>query len=281
MTTKMTTQRSACWMSSGRGLLLLALLAAAAAGSSRAQEAAEVGGGAAAKPAAPGAAPVPMTPEARERMLRMTGGWISRSAEGPSVLFLDLRKTASEKKDAGLALLAADAGRILSFPVILETGSAKDVFKAVEDRLKEKRVASVVAVIDQPGFANILVAPENRWAIVNEAPLKQDKAGAEVLEARLRKQVWRAFGLMMGAGNTAHPHCPLKPILSLENLDAIQGRFLSHGPLNNMIAYGALIGLQRTRTVTYRRAVEEGWAPAPTNEHQQAIWDEARKPKKP
>lgn len=36
------------------------------------------------------------------------------------------------------------------------------------------------------------------------------------------------------------------------------------------------LGLGQVRRTSYRKAVEEGWAPAPTNEFQQAIWDAAK-----
>ena len=56
-----------------------------------------------------------------------------------------------------------------------------------------------------------------------------------------------------------------------------------------MVTLGKLssLSLVSTKTVpqevtTYKKACQEGWAPNPTNEWQQAIWDETRQlPTKP
>ena len=40
------------------------------------------------------------------------------------------------------------------------------------------------------------------------------------------------------------------------------------------------LGIKPARMTTYRKAVEEGWAPAPTNDFQKAIWEEAKKKSK-
>lgn len=213
------------------------------------------------------------TPEMREKMLQKTGGFIKKPAQGPAILFLDLQKGVTGN---AVKSLADDVGSVLSFPVKTEQGEANDVFKAVNAKLEDKSIASVVAIIDRPDFANLLVAPENRWAVVNVAPLKTRGVEAEVLGERVRKELWRAFGLMMGAGNSAHPQCPLKPILKPQDLDALKGRFLSAGPLNSIIDYGIRIGLRQSRPTTYRKACEEGWAPFPTNGYQTAIWEEVK-----
>lgn len=214
-----------------------------------------------------------ITPEIREKMLQATGGLISKPTQGPAILFLDLQK--GVQGDV-VKILSEDVGKVLRFPVKAEQGEASDVFKAVNKKLADKNIASVVAVIDQADFANILVAPENRWAVVNVAPLKTPGVEDEVLGERVRKEIWRAFGLMMGAGNTAYPQCPLKPVLKPQDLDAIKGRFLSPGPLNNIINYGKRIGLCQNRPTTYRQACQEGWAPAPTNHYQKAVWEEVK-----
>lgn len=219
----------------------------------------------------------PLTPEIQKKIYEKTGGLLCKPVQGPSILFLDLQKSVEKGAIQGVA---SDLGKVLMFPFRTEQAEGSDVFKAVNERLADGKVASVVAVIDQKDFANVLVAPENRWAIVNVAPLRTKGVDAAVLGERVRKELLRALGLMMGAGNTAHPQCPLKAVLNPDDLDQIKGRYLSPGPMNNMVEYGKKIGLQQSRPVTYRKACEEGWAPAPTNDIQKAIWDEVKKQKK-
>ena len=41
-------------------------------------------------------------------------------------------------------------------------------------------------------------------------------------------------------------------------------------------------GVTKSKMTTYLKACQEGWAPAPTNDYQKAIWEETRKlPEKP
>lgn len=35
-------------------------------------------------------------------------------------------------------------------------------------------------------------------------------------------------------------------------------------------------GVDRTHRVPYRKAVQDGWAPPPTNDYQRAVWEEER-----
>lgn len=214
-----------------------------------------------------------LTPDQRKLMLQRTGGLLNKPVHGPFILFLDLRKNT---KDDVLTTFADDAQKVLRFPIKIEKEATTEVFQVLKMKLENSSNASVVAIIDESSFANLLIAPENRWAVVNVAPLKTKNVTNVVLSERIRKEIWRAFGLMMGAGNSAYPQCPLKSVLKPEDLDAIKGRFLSPGPLNNMIAHGKLLGLQQLRLTTYKRACEEGWAPAPTNNYQKAIWNEIK-----
>ena len=51
--------------------------------------------------------------------------------------------------------------------------------------------------------------------------------------------------------------------------DEMYGIDVSRGITYNM----PRAGVTPWKVTTYKRACEEGWAPAPTNEYQQAIWD--------
>ena len=46
-----------------------------------------------------------------------------------------------------------------------------------------------------------------------------------------------------------------------------------------MKKYLASAGVTPLRKTIYRKACQEGWAPAPTNEYQKAIWDKVRSEK--
>ena len=48
---------------------------------------------------------------------------------------------------------------------------------------------------------------------------------------------------------------------------------MSYQNFNKMINNAKLMGVAVRRRVSYRKACQEGWAPAPTNDIQKAIWD--------
>jgi hypothetical protein len=121
------------------------------------------------------------------------------------------------------------------------------------------------------------VAPEKRWALVNVAALGDDNAKEALVAERVHKEIWRAFGCVMGAANSTQSNCLLKPVFSLSELDSLDAKMLAADNLNRILNLSKTIGMKPSRPNTYRKAVEEGWAPAPTNECQKAIWNELRK----
>lgn len=140
----------------------------------------------------------------------------------------------------------------------------------------------VVEVRDSDYPAAILVAPESGYAMVNASYLKKDNPSSGVLSARIKKEVWRAFVYMLGGGNDVQPQCLMKTIASLEELDKIES--VCPCPLSfPIVVEGAKrFGVEPVRRTTYRKAVTEGWAPAPTNEVQKIIWEEVHaKPTNP
>jgi len=219
-------------------------------------------------------APKPDAEKARANLLARTGGFIEKEGEGPALLFLNMQKRVPE---AELADVPSQLSRILRAVVALEGVAApKDSMAAVQKRLEGKGVAAVVGVCDTPGLPSLLVAPEARWALVNVAALAADKPAAETLAARVRKEQWRAFAHLMGAADSAFEHCLMKPVHSLADLDALTAPSVCPEPFGRIMANAGKLGARPVRMVPYRKACEEGWAPAPTNDVQKAVWDEVK-----
>ncbi len=63
---------------------------------------------------------------------------------------------------------------------------------------------------------------------------------------------------------------------TLEALDANRLMLPSPDPVMRMVNGAMARGIDTVRTDTYRRACQEGWAPAPTNDVQRAIWEQVR-----
>jgi len=222
-----------------------------------------------------GAAKPALTPEERQaRMLATTGGLLTAHGQGGTLLLLDMTGGRAGGTVAETAKLLGD---VLKLKVRAEAGEPPgggDPSAGIRAALGSGDVAAVVAVVADRARPALLVAPEDRWAAVNAARVLD--AGGDTRDVRLRKQIWRAAGLMMGAGNTGSPQCPFRPVLSVSDLDAFSGFQLAPATLAAVSAYARAAGLAQSRQTTYRRACEEGWAPAPTNDVQKAVWDEVR-----
>ena len=68
----------------------------------------------------------------------------------------------------------------------------------------------------------------------------------------------------------------MSPVKTPEDLDAVKIEFPMPLPLLGAIGnHMVKAGMEATVTAYYRQACTEGWAPAPTNEVQKAIWDKA------
>ena len=226
---------------------------------------------------APGAATKParvMDPAARSNMLAKTGGMVQSPVEGPQFLFLN---TQTRVAATVLDEPADQISKMLRLPATRKDAPAAEPLAAAANALKDKQTAAVIILCDSKDHPSLLIAPENRWALVNVAALSDGNASAETLALRTQKEVWRAFGYLMGAAHSNFEACLMQPVLSVSDLDALKGKSLSPEPFNKIMAHAQKLGMKPQRMATYRKAVEEGWAPAPANDFQKAIWDELKK----
>lgn len=213
-----------------------------------------------------------ISPEARSNMLAKTGGMIVQEGKGPSILFLNLQIGVKEDSVRETSELI---GRLVRFKTQYQ--SAKPLNSPVEQLAARVGgdIAAVVAVVEDPGLPALLIAPESRWALVNVTPLRKG-AGAEQLEVRVQKEIWRAFAMVMGASNSNFATCLLKPVFDAADLDALKPKTICPEPFNKLFQTGQKLGIHPSRMTTYRKAVQEGWAPAPTNDFQKAVWNEVK-----
>jgi hypothetical protein len=234
-----------------------------------------------AAPPAPVATPEPPAPkqaddarqaQARAAILRKTGGFLTAPATGPGVLVADLQ---SGPHTAAVAAVALDLGKTTMLPfryAPLKPGAS--LWKSAAAALAQKDAAFAVLVIDDPEAPALLAAPEARWAAVNVAPLKVG-ADAATAAKRIRQEVWRAACLALGAADSVTPMCVMGPVSEAKDLDKL-GPAANPDYLNKMLRRAGAAGIKPQRPVSYRKAVEDGWAPPPANPLQQAIWDEVR-----
>lgn len=144
------------------------------------------------------------------------------------------------------------------------------------DLKKELGVQVLVSVVDDPNETAMLLAPEDHWGFVNVARLVDDLPGERAKkrfrDSRARKQMIRAFSLMCGgggsqfAGNMMNAATMKELDLSVDTIPVDMVDFYQTHLKN--------YGVTPKELVSYETACEEGWAPAPTNDVQKAIWNE-------
>ena len=163
--------------------------------------------------------------------------------------------------------LRMDIALVKGDPVTLAT--AQDAFKKTQANL-------ALFIVDSDAIpGTILVMPENGWGILNVAPLAAGAEG-EKLASRVMKDTVRAFALVAGAANSQYSQSLMGPVTKPEDLDAIESTRLPPDLQSRIFSYAKGFGVTPYIQTTYLNACREGWAPAPTNEFQKAIWEKIK-----
>ena len=129
-----------------------------------------------------------------------------------------------------------------------------------------------IFIIDDENLPPILVAPEGCWALVNISPIAKEPRQA-FFEARTKKELSRAFAYLCGATGSRYERSLTRGITKQSDLDKNPDYELPMDIIQRFWDYMKPIGVVPVQRLTYLKAVQDGWAPAPTNEYQKAIWD--------
>ena len=155
-----------------------------------------------------------------------------------------------------------------------KTVSVETARTIAEQLANEPRVGAGIVIVDDATKKAYIESLEGRWAILNIAPLKTDTPDAKTLEVRCAKMMWRATARALGVGYAAHDDISvLKPFSSLAELDANPEMKPSPDGSNALLQNASGYGITTLTIASYRTACRNGWAPAPTNDVQKAIWD--------
>lgn len=220
--------------------------------------------------------PAPIEQEASEVFKKRFGGFINCNEEGSIVLVADARKDASSDEE-----LVKEFRGLCFVPCAWEV---KDIPQGdspygIAKRLlgDAKKYGAVVYVYDGEADAPMLVAyPENRISTINVTPLKIG-ADTNLYAERLHKEVWRGMCYAAGGSNSGNPYCVMNTVLNPMDLDAIETKTASPNATGNITNGYKKYGFGFLKRTTYLNACKQGWAPQPTNEYQQVIWDRVQK----
>lgn len=207
----------------------------------------------------------------REKELYRTGGIVyepnSRKGE---IVYVNCQSAAKEEwLQFSITYFAEHTG----LTILLKSGTFD---------LKKPEIQGSVSlfVVDDPELPSILYAPDGRWSMVNVAPLKCDKPA--FFEARVKKQLTRAFAYLCGAADSRYSKSLVGAIDGLNGLDRHSDHRLQADVMSRFRRYMHLLGVTPPRYTAYANACREGWAEQPTNKYQKAVWDKVHEiPSKP
>ena len=219
----------------------------------------------------------------RQYINERTGGFVESKAKGRPIVLLDARKAPGKALTLVKSmnqLGSKGAGPGLPMRTLTEKLDALHPIRAAQKILRDMDGSLLVAIIDSnDDLMGLTVMPEERIAIVDAADYEND-------ELRIIKEIWRSIGFIGGVGFSQFPADPMQPVYSLQQLDNFEGTVLLPLSLNGLSKFCKQFGISRAKRVPYSFAVREGWAPAPTNDLQKAVWtrltaDKERGPSKP
>ena len=190
-------------------------------------------------------------------------------AQGPRVKVVDMQKRVSQ--DVIKSMQANWRSMTWLHSDLITDGTRETVFSDGNSGL-------AIFIVDKPGGETLLVSPEGCWVELNVAPLAADNPTKELLDKRVRREMWRALAYGMGVGNEQMGSL-LAPITSVKALDEYDSDTPTPDAFNQIVFWAARRKMARVRYSTYRRACEEGWAPAPTNDAQKAVWEQVKSDK--
>lgn len=208
----------------------------------------------------------------RQRIIAKQGGEILRAGTFTGkVAIIDTQSRLSHDNVVRVAKNFADATKCNFVAEKMNPGLAKDL------RLQSKADIALV-VVDDADTPVMLLAPEDRWGIVNVSKLVNDlpteSAKKRFFESRGRKEIVRALSILCGGASSQY-NGNVMNAATFKEMDVLDEGF----PVDILTSYRRYlgsIGIKPKEVVTYLRACREGWAPAPTNETQRLVWEKVR-----
>lgn len=206
--------------------------------------------------------------------LAQLGGYVTQKLPSTVIRFANAQKVVPSAKMEEMTTMF---GKTFGINVELrDVTPEKCAFATAAKTLSVSNTAFAVAIVDDPSLPTLTAAPESRWSVVNVRPLMADSPTDELLGKRVKKEMWRGMAYACGVGITLAQPCVLDCVHSLAELDRTQAAVAGPDTLRKLFFAAKKLGVTQERRVTYRMACQEGWAPAPTNDAQKAVWERAK-----
>ena len=221
--------------------------------------------------------PKPLDPEKSAKYIAFQGGLVMPPDNGNRILVWD----ATGKASAAVSTFTNVAKQVLSLPFAVRTNSFAGCAYVAAKGVKSAKFPAVL-VISEAGeeMPSLAVFPEEAIGCVNFSSLADQDA--ELTAKRVEKELFRALGFALGGYSVSRTACVMDAVYSREELDANEVVLLSPMRRPGINRAAEKLHLPILRKTLYSQAVRQGWAPAPTNDQQKAIWEKAHAiPKKP
>jgi len=204
--------------------------------------------------------------ELRIRMLTRTGGIITVPGTGNITII----NKQSNIPDSTVQLFADHLGSMLRSRVLVTKDCEFSICDADNIRRNIKANIAFFLIADRK-LPISLVSMEGRWAMINIAHISEGTTEAEILKKRTLREFQRTLKALLTSvvidGDMA------QIITKGNDLDDVKGGIITPQVIVEMLTGLPAWGITPDRTSTYKKACKQGWAPAPTNEYQKAIWD--------
>lgn len=155
----------------------------------------------------------------------------------------------------------------------------KFIFKVSPTDVESSTSRPVIRLEDLDRKSRVILAPEDLWVSLNVKSLAADNPPKAILNDRFEKEVRRVFAFVCGGTCGTNPGGVCKLVTRLADLDSIPGTDYSLDVEARIVNNMTDTEVRPYRIAKYSEACREGWAPAPTNEFQKAIWDRAQSDK--
>lgn len=200
----------------------------------------------------------------RAERIAYAGGIVRKSDGKGRIIYANMQETVPSADIEKTMNVLAKYLHIRIDTINVKSEDIKDVNKFL---IANKGMA-VVMVVDNSTDPSILVAPEDKWAKVNIGKFKNSNIGS-----RCQIELLRAFCFLCGGIGSEYKNPLTGFIAHPSQLDDAPIAQLPMDVINRFIPYLKQMGVVPYVEGTYRKACKEGWAPAPTNDVQKAIWD--------
>ena len=192
----------------------------------------------------------------KEKRLQKTGGIIFKEGEGKVVVVNAQSKYAAEDIERALEIFRD----FLKVTIEVQSGTWSLGTKKPGD-------ANVAMyLVDDASLPMSLVAMEEHWGVMNVAPLTGKK--------QFDNEFARVAIATFGSGVSQYKVSPMQSVSRPADLEDIIKAVITMDSGMSMNLNLEKIGVTKSKMTTYLKACQEGWAPAPTNDYQKAIWEQ-------